>query len=87
MTKETTFRIDVQFGDCDPAGIVFFPNYLRWVDAAFHAHFIQCGLQRRREMALLPGCVGALPQASRWKNQRVTIPDFIRTTCSRIGSL
>ena len=28
--------IDVSFGDCDPAGIVFYPNYFRWMDAVFH---------------------------------------------------
>lgn len=27
----------VSFGDCDPAGIVFYPNYFRWMDACFHA--------------------------------------------------
>lgn len=27
---------DISFGDCDPAGIVFYPNVLRWMDAAFH---------------------------------------------------
>ncbi|MEW5424191.1 acyl-CoA thioesterase [Amorphus sp. 3PC139-8] len=27
----------IGFGDCDPAGIVFYPNYLRWFDATFHA--------------------------------------------------
>jgi len=26
----------VTFGDCDPAGIVFYPNTFRWMDAAFH---------------------------------------------------
>lgn len=26
----------VSFGDCDPAGIVFYPNIFRWMDAAFH---------------------------------------------------
>ena len=29
--------IQVSFGDCDPAGIVYYPNFLRWVDRAFHA--------------------------------------------------
>jgi 4-hydroxybenzoyl-CoA thioesterase len=29
--------VPVSFGDCDPAGIVFYPNVLRWVDAAFHS--------------------------------------------------
>jgi 4-hydroxybenzoyl-CoA thioesterase len=29
----------VCFGDCDPAGIVFYPNFYRWFDAATHAMF------------------------------------------------
>lgn len=28
---------EITFGDCDPAGIVFYPNMFRWMDAAFHA--------------------------------------------------
>ena len=31
-----TYRQQVSFGDCDPAGIVFYPNMFRWMDAAFH---------------------------------------------------
>ncbi|WP_085488699.1 thioesterase family protein [Paraburkholderia susongensis] len=58
MTKETTYRIEVQFGDCDPAGIVFFPNFSRWMDAASHDYFLQCGLPPRRKMESLPGCIG-----------------------------
>lgn len=27
----------IGFGDCDPAGIVFYPNFFRWFDAATHA--------------------------------------------------
>jgi len=27
---------EITFGDCDPAGIVFYPNTFRWMDAAFH---------------------------------------------------
>jgi len=36
---EPDFHIDVpiSFGDCDPAGIVFYPNYFRWFDRCFHA--------------------------------------------------
>lgn len=26
----------VDWGDCDAAGIVFYPHYFRWADAAFH---------------------------------------------------
>ena len=26
----------VEWGDCDPAGIAFYPAFFRWMDAAFH---------------------------------------------------
>lgn len=26
----------ISFGDCDPAGIVYYPNFHRWMDATFH---------------------------------------------------
>ena len=42
--KTTTHTVNVQFGDCDPAGIVFFPNFSRWMDAASLAFFVQCGV-------------------------------------------
>lgn len=29
-------RYQVTFGDCDPAGIVFYPNVYRWMDRCFH---------------------------------------------------
>ena len=47
----------IEWGDCDPAGIVFFPNYSRWMDAASHHFFVRCGLPPWRAMAELPGCV------------------------------
>ena len=38
MTNDMTFsrEVHVSFGDCDPAGIVFYPNFYRWFDATFH---------------------------------------------------
>jgi 4-hydroxybenzoyl-CoA thioesterase len=59
MTKTAVYTVDVQFGDCDPAGIVFFPNFSRWMDAASSHYFRQCGLPAWRAMTDLPGCVGA----------------------------
>lgn len=38
------FGVEVHFGDCDPAGIVFFPNYFRWSDAAFAKLIASAGL-------------------------------------------
>lgn len=29
-------RVEVSFGDCDPAGIVFYPRFFAWADRAFH---------------------------------------------------
>jgi 4-hydroxybenzoyl-CoA thioesterase len=37
-------RLTVQWGDCDPAGIVFFPNYLKWFDDCTSALFAAAGL-------------------------------------------
>ncbi len=37
-------RIRVEWGDCDPAGIVFYPNYFRWFDANTTALFETAGL-------------------------------------------
>lgn len=36
--------IRVAFGDCDPAGIVFYPNFYRWFDVAGHQLFESAGL-------------------------------------------
>ena len=58
MSKIIVYGVDVHFGDCDPAGIVFFPNFSRWMDAASHHYFTQCGLPPWRDMSELPGCVG-----------------------------
>lgn len=38
----------VQFGDCDPAGIVYYPNYYRWMDDAFHGLTLSIGFDQRR---------------------------------------
>src|SRR5437867_2418431 len=50
MCKIKTYAVDVQFGDCDPAGIVFFPNFCRWMDAASLNFFLECGVPPWREL-------------------------------------
>ena len=37
MSADPGFTVAVQWGDCDPAQIVFYPNYFRWFDAASQA--------------------------------------------------
>ena len=58
MSRTTLHTVDIQFGDCDPAGIVFFPNFLRWMDAASLAFFRQCGVPPWRELEASRGIVG-----------------------------
>ncbi len=35
----STYEFEVQWGDCDPADIVYYPNYYRWFDNASHRMF------------------------------------------------
>jgi 4-hydroxybenzoyl-CoA thioesterase len=54
----THFDVTVNFGDCDPAGIVFFPNFLRWMDAASLHFFMSCGVPPWRELERTNGING-----------------------------
>src|SRR5487761_1995592 len=58
MPRTTTHTIQVAFGDCDPAGIVYFPNFSRWMDTASLAFFMQCGVPPWRELEKTRGIVG-----------------------------
>ena len=58
MARTTLHTVNVSFGDCDPAGIVFFPNFLRWMDAASLSFFAQCGVPPWRELVKTRGIVG-----------------------------
>ena len=58
MSKTVIFEVQVQFGDCDPAGIVFFPNFSKWMDASSLNFFVQCGVLPWRELVKTTGIVG-----------------------------
>lgn len=58
MPRTTTHSVYVTFGDCDPAGIVFFPNFSRWMDTASLEFFMQCGVPPWRELEKTRGIVG-----------------------------
>ena len=58
MSRTTTYTVHVTFGDCDPAGIVFFPNFSRWMDTASLSFFMQCGVPPWRELERTRGIVG-----------------------------
>jgi 4-hydroxybenzoyl-CoA thioesterase len=58
MSKTRIHRVEVHFGDCDPAGIVFYPNFSRWMDEASLAYFMACGVPPWRELVKTRGIVG-----------------------------
>ena len=58
MTKTVVYEVEIMFGDCDPAGIVFFPNYCKWMDASSLNFFRQCGIAPWRELVKTTGIIG-----------------------------
>ena len=57
--KTVVYEVEVMFGDCDPAGIVFFPNFSKWMDASSLNFFVKCGVPPWREVIKTRGMVGA----------------------------
>lgn len=56
--KTFVLPVLVGFGDCDPAGIVFYPNFFRWFDLATHQMMHGSGYdiaRVRREQGLIVG--------------------------------
>jgi len=44
MSRTVTSTIRIEWGDCDPAGIVYYPNFFHWCDVATWNFFAACGL-------------------------------------------
>ncbi|HEX7270753.1 MAG TPA: acyl-CoA thioesterase [Casimicrobiaceae bacterium] len=44
MSRSHVSHFFVEFGDCDPAQIVFYPNFFRWMDAASLHFFAAAGV-------------------------------------------
>jgi 4-hydroxybenzoyl-CoA thioesterase len=58
VSKTHVHPVTVRFGDCDPAGIVFFPNFLKWMDEASLAFFMAQGIPPWRVLEKTRGIVG-----------------------------
>ena len=56
--KEIIHTVKVEFGDCDPARIVWFPNFFRWIDAASRHFFVECGVPPWHETERTIGIIG-----------------------------
>lgn len=57
-SRTVVLTVRVEFGDCDPAGIVWFPNFFRWIDAASRHFFVQCGVPAWSELEARTGVLG-----------------------------
>ena len=53
-----TTTIEVQFGDCDPAGIVYYPTYFRYCDNATVALFTAALGSSKRDWLAAHGAAG-----------------------------
>jgi 4-hydroxybenzoyl-CoA thioesterase len=58
MSKTHITRFTVEFGDCDPAQIVFYPNYFRWMDAASLRFFEAAGIPPWHKRDVGDGIIG-----------------------------
>ena len=57
MPLVSIYEVTVEWGDCDPAGMIFYPTYFSWVDAASWALFESVGLTpqwMKREHIAMP---------------------------------
>ena len=57
-SRTQTYNTSVEFGDCDPAAIVWYPNFYRWMDAASRHFFIACGVPLWHELEKTTGIIG-----------------------------
>ena len=39
MSIIKAYKVKVEWGDCDPYGIVFYPNFYKWMDSAQWSYF------------------------------------------------
>ncbi len=56
--RAVIYTVRVEFGDCDPARIVWFPNFFRWIDAASRHYFVQRGVPSWQETEKTLGVIG-----------------------------
>ena len=81
-------RVQVGWGDCDPAGIVFYPRFYAWMDNVSHVLAREMGIPR--EAMIPPGndMVGfpvVATQAEYFAPARMDDILEVRTWVSRIG--
>jgi 4-hydroxybenzoyl-CoA thioesterase len=83
MTYHHTTEFTAEFGDCDPAKIVFYPNFFRWMDSAARHFFAAAGVPSWHETEATEGIIGTpLVDASAHFNRPATYGDRIAVDTS-----
>jgi YbgC/YbaW family acyl-CoA thioester hydrolase len=83
MPLSSQHQITVEWGDCDPAGIVYYPSYFKWFDQATYRLFLKAGLRRDditsgqwKEGTLLVAAECSFKRASQ-TGEKLTIESFV----------
>jgi 4-hydroxybenzoyl-CoA thioesterase len=86
MSRIAITTIRVEWGDCDPAGIVYYPNFFHWCDVATWNFFAACGLAIN-ELRSRYGTIG-FPLIEASATFRVpSRPQDVLAIATRIGAL
>lgn len=79
-----TRRIEVSWGHCDAAGIVFYPRYYEWFDACCHAMLAAAGLGHAA-LRETYGVVGTPLVETRARYRAPATYDEVITAVSRVA--
>lgn len=79
-------RAQVRWGDCDPAGIAFFPRFFEWMDLASHALAQEMGITRTETLGPASYGFPAVKADAEFFEPALLWDDLeIRTTVPRVG--
>jgi 4-hydroxybenzoyl-CoA thioesterase len=87
-SEHLSVRVDVGWGDCDPAGIVFYPRFYAWMDLTSHVLVRAMGIPREAMIAPNPNLIGfpvVGTQAQFLAPARMDDHIEVRTWVARIG--
>jgi 4-hydroxybenzoyl-CoA thioesterase len=81
-------RVQVAWGDCDPAGIVFYPRFYAWMDMGSHVLARAMGIAREQTLPPHPDLLGfpvVGTQAEFLAPARIDDVLEVRTRVARVG--
>jgi 4-hydroxybenzoyl-CoA thioesterase len=81
-------RVQVGWGDCDPAGIVFYPRFYVWMDMGSHALARRLGIPREATLPPGPDMLGFPVVGAQAQFVRPALIDDVlevRTWVARVG--